>query len=124
MKIAGLRLQAFVRKFMSCSRGYAVAEFAVTLPAILLTAFFCTWFLSLCVTQIQLETLAGSAAREISRGNLHVKETSVWPVNVHMQITQHADVVTVSIEKLQLFPIKFLRLTTQLHASSTAKIEK
>ena len=57
------------RQLVQRTHGYAVAEFAIVLPAILFVAAIVFSLIGITATQIQLESSAAMAARIIGRGD-------------------------------------------------------
>ena len=117
-------LRDHIRLMWSRNHGYAVAEFAVMLPAVIFLMTILLWLLNLCFTQIQLETSAGTIARQLSRDgadaavieHLRVKETKVTT-------NQIGNVIEVKVSTIENFPIKQLNWSVHLVATSNILAE-
>lgn len=113
-----------LKTIQSRTQGFAVAEFAVTLPAILFVTAISMWSVTLCVKQVQLETAAGSIAREISRNNSsHDLIMRLTPDEAKMSSQTKDDLIAVHLEKAERFPLSIFPLTVTLRATSQAMLE-
>ena len=52
----------------SSENGYAVAEFAVTIPILVSVVSICFWVIGISINKFQIENYANQAARIIARG--------------------------------------------------------
>jgi len=117
------RLQVFLRKLKTCSRGFAVAEFAVVLPAVIFLVSIFMWILSLCITQIQLVTAAGQIVRTVSRGgDARVIENSL-PKGTTVRVSKDSEVFNVLVSNNQRLPFRIFSWSIKLHAESHALAE-
>ena len=117
------RLQVFLRKLKTCSRGFAVAEFAVVLPAVICLVSIFIWILSLCITQIQLVTAAGQIARTVSRGGDAVAIEKSLPIGTTVSVLKDTEVINVLVSNKRKFPFRIFTWSIKLHANSHALVE-
>lgn len=108
------------------SNGYAIAEFALAIPALLIVVAMSVSLVGLTITQIQLESAAALGARIVGRGdpipdsfrNSLPEETEiVIEPNMEAEVVQFTLKTTKNIG-LMLFPYRI-----DLTASSRARLE-
>lgn len=108
------------------SNGYAIAEFALAIPALLIVVAMSVSLVGLTITQIQLESAAALGARIVGRGDpipdsfrnsLPEGTEIVIEPNVEAEVVQFTLKTTKNIG-LMLFPYRI-----DLTASSRARLE-
>ena len=57
-----------VKNFFKNENGYAVAEFAITIPVFISIVSICFWVIGISINKFQIENYANQAARIIARG--------------------------------------------------------
>jgi hypothetical protein len=108
------------------SHGYAIAEFAMAIPALLIVVSMAISLIGTTVTQIQLESSAALGARIIGRGDpIPDSFRNSLPENTEIIIEPDADAEVVQFTLkttknigLMLFPYRI-----DLTASSLARLE-
>ena len=108
------------------SHGYAIAEFAMAIPALLIVVSMAVSLIGATVTQIQLESSAALGARIIGRGDpIPDSFRNSLPENTEIIIEPDADAEVVQFTLkttknigLMLFPYRI-----DLTASSLARLE-
>jgi hypothetical protein len=108
------------------SHGYAIAEFAMAIPALLIVVSLAISIIGTTVTQIQLESSAALGARIIGRGDpIPDSFRNSLPENTEIIIEPDADAEVVQFTLkttknigLMLFPYRI-----DLTASSLARLE-
>ncbi len=56
------------KNFFQNENGYAVAEFAITIPVLLSVVSICFWILGISINKFRIENYASQAARIVARG--------------------------------------------------------
>ena len=116
-----IRVQGLLRNFRPCTHGFAVAEFAIVIPAIIMIAVISLWLLSLCIRQVQLETAAGSIARELSRHNSNPEVINqLTPAETKLHTKFDGEFVVAELQATEQFPFRLFPLRIDLHACSRA----
>lgn len=107
----------FPSKYRS-SDGYAVAEFAVTLPALLSVVGICFWTIGLAVTKFEQENLTSNAARILARGqDLPEDYFNRESANITWQVSESNGRINISTQIYKTIPI----LNKQIELSSFAE---
>lgn len=101
--------------------GYAVAEFAITLPALISVFAICLWSIGFGITKFQLESYTHSVARTLARGE-QVSETAKEnaPEKLQVNVSQNNGRIQVTTSVLKTLPIlkKEIKLTSYAEAMS------
>ena len=106
------------------SHGYAVAEFAVVLPAAVFVAAMVLVVFSIATTQIQLESAAAHAARIVGRGDkLPDSYRNALPENTSVIVTSLGDTIEVSLQTDYTLGPTWLDRDIGLKASARARLE-
>ena len=106
------------------SHGYAVAEFAVVLPAAVFVAAMVLVVFSIATTQIQLESAAAHAARIVGRGDkLPDSYRNALPENTSVIVTSLGDTIEVSLQTDYTLGPNWLDRDIELRASARARLE-
>ena len=112
------------RQLVQRTHGYAVAEFAIVLPAILFIASIIFTLIGITTTQIQLESSAVMAARIIGRGDpLPDSYRNSLPVGTEIFAKPDGDVVEVILMTTRKIGLPFLSHTFTLTAKARARLE-
>jgi uncharacterized membrane protein len=112
------------RQLVQRTHGYAVAEFAIVLPAILFIASIIFTLIGVTTTQIQLESSAVMAARIIGRGDpLPDSYRNSLPVGTEIFAKPDGDVVEVILMTTRNIGLPFLSHTFTLTAKARARLE-
>ncbi len=85
------------------SDGYAVAEFAITLPALLGVVGILFWTIGLGISKFKQENLTSNAARILARGE--ALPASYQSDEIAWTITEHNGRITVTSRVNKLVPI-------------------
>jgi hypothetical protein len=106
------------------AQGFAVAEFAIVLPAVVFVAAMALVVFSIATTQIQLESAAAHAARIVGRGDaLPDSYRNALPENTSVIVTSLGDTIEVTLRTdYTLGPI-WLDRDIELEASARARLE-
>jgi len=106
-------------------RGFATAEFAIVLPAVVLVGAMILWALSLFITQLQLQSASYSIAREIARGQTNVANLQEQlPSDFKVAKMISNDSVTVKIEVRKSILNQKLPWAIQLSAMAVSELER
>lgn len=97
------------------SHGYAVAEFAITLPVLIALFSICVWIIGLGVTKIQLENISNNVARTVARGELFEQTKSISGLTV--EVTELGNTVGVQAKVKRTIPL----LNKEIELTATAK---
>ena len=106
------------------SHGYAVAEFAIVLPAAVFVVAMVLGVFSIATTQIQLESAAAHAARIVGRGDkLPDSYRNALPENTSVIVTSLGDTIEVSLQTDYTLGPTWLDRDIELRASARARLE-
>ena len=112
------------RQLVQRTHGYAVAEFAIVLPAILFVAAIVFSLIGITATQIQLESSAAMAARIIGRGDpLPDSYRNSLPVGTQIFARPDGDVVEVILTTTRSIGLPLLSHNFILTATAWARLE-
>jgi len=90
--------RAKLLRSFALDRGFATAEFAIVLPAVVLVGAMLLWVLSLFITQLEIQSASYSIARDISRGQIiNANLESQLPADYKVRKTITNNFVTVEI---------------------------
>jgi hypothetical protein len=116
--------RARLLRSLALDAGFATAEFAVVLPAVIFMGAVLIWALSLCVTQLQIESAAYSATRELIRGDkIPTSLLAALPPNSTISQEVSGDVLTVSVSARQTIGIPGMPWSVELQAHSIGHLE-
>ncbi len=106
------------------SQGYAIAELAVVLPAIVMVAFIGLWGMSVGATNIKLRDMTMTIARSAARGDAvsdQIDSAHKQGIDIHM--TTDSELVHVDAMKTVSLRIPIFNRAIDVSASSTALLE-
>jgi len=106
-------------------RGFATAEFAMVLPAVVLVGAMILWALSLFITQLQLQSASYSIARQIARGETNVANLqNQLPSDFKVQRVISNNSVTVKIAVRKSLLNQQVPWAIQLSAIAVSELER
>jgi hypothetical protein len=106
------------------THGYAVAEFAIVLPAILYIVAITLTLMGITATQIQLESSAAMGARIIGRGDpLPDSYRNSLPLGTQILSIPNGEVVEVILTTSQKIGLPYLSYSLTLTAKASARLE-
>jgi len=106
------------------THGYAIAEFAMAIPALLIIVAISISLIGVTVTQIQLESAAALGARIIGRGDpIPDSFRNSLPKGTEVIVKPEVDVVEVTLKTARNFSGRFLPFRIDLSASARARLE-
>lgn len=106
------------------THGYAIAEFAMAIPALLLVVAMSISLIGLTVTQIKLESAAALGARIIGRGDpIPDSFRNSLPEGTEIIVNPEIEVVEVTLKTTRNFGLAFFPYQLELTASARARLE-
>ena len=118
--LRGLRKQLSPRSFcIRCSEGYAIAEFAIVLPTLLLFAFGLLTVLGLGAEQISLNARCVEVARIIARGDV-LPEEIAQDTRYEFDVSHDNGLVAVEIKRHKHYSILGFTNDVTLKAKASA----
>ncbi len=112
------------KQLVQRTHGYAVAEFAIVLPAILFVVAMAISLMGITATQIQLESSAALGARIIGRGDpLPDSYRNSLPAGTQILAKPDGDVVEVVLTTTQNLGLPFFAYSFTLTAKARARLE-
>jgi hypothetical protein len=106
------------------THGYAIAEFAMAIPALLLIVAMSISLISLTVTQIKLESAAALGARIIGRGDpIPDSFRNSLPEGTEIIVKPEVEVVEVTLRTSKTFGLAIFPYELELTASARARLE-
>jgi TadE-like protein len=106
------------------THGYAIAEFAMAIPALLIIVAISISLIGVTVTQIQLESAAALGARIIGRGDpIPDSFRNSLPKGTEVIVKPGVDVVEVTLKTARNFSGRFLPFPIDLSASARTRLE-
>ncbi len=106
------------------THGYAIAEFAMALPALLIVVAMSISLISLTVTQIKLESAAALGARIVGRGDpIPDSFRNSLPEGTDIIVTPEIEVVEVTLKTTKNFGLAIFPYQLELTASACARLE-
>ena len=106
-------------------RGFATAEFAIVLPAVVFVGAMLLWALSLFITQLEIQSASYSIARDISRGQLDSTiQESQLPADYNVHTTISNNFVTVKIDVRKSLMNQRLPWGIELSAIAISELER
>lgn len=106
------------------THGYAIAEFAMAIPALLIVVAMSISLISLTVTQIKLESAAALGARIIGRGDpIPDSFRNSLPEGTEIIVNPEVEVVEVTLRTSKNFGLANFPYELELTASARARLE-
>lgn len=108
------------------SHGYAIAEFAMAIPALLIVVAMSISLVGLTVTQIQLESSAALGARIIGRGDPipdSFRNSLPQGTEIFIEPDVEAEVVQFTLKSTKNIGLMLFPYRIDLTASSRARLE-
>lgn len=106
------------------THGYAIAEFAMAISALLIVVAMSISLIGLTVTQIKLESAAALGARIVGRGDpIPDSYRNSLPEGTRIIVKPESEVVEVTLETNRSFGGAFLPFQIDLKASARARLE-
>jgi hypothetical protein len=106
------------------THGYAIAEFAMAIPALLIVVAMSISLISLTVTQIKLESAAALGARIIGRGDpIPDSFRNSLPEGTEIIVKPEIEVVEVTLRTSKKFGLATFPYELELTASARARLE-
>jgi hypothetical protein len=124
VRVKGCGLRPSFKARNQFDEGFAVAEFAVTIPALLFVAAIMTSTIGLAITQLKLETSAGAGARIVGRGDpLPDSFKAGLPSNTKIEVLPSGDLVQLHLISQREVGFQPFSHAVELHASAFARLE-
>ena len=106
------------------THGYAIAEFALAIPALLIIVSMAVSLIGLTVTQMQLESSAALGARIIGRGDpIPDSFRNSLPDGTEITIEPDVDVVKFTLKTSRNIGLTLLPYRIELTAHARARLE-
>ena len=108
------------------SHGYAIAEFAMAIPALLIVVAMSVSLVGLTVTQIQLESSAALGARIIGRGDPipdSYRNSLPEGTEIVIEPDAEAEVVQFTLKTTKNIGVMLFQYRVELIASARARLE-
>ena len=106
------------------THGYAIAEFALALPALLIIVSMSISLIGLTVTQIQLESSAAMGARIIGRGDpIPDSFLDSLPKGTEITVEPDVEVVNFTLKTSRNIGLMLLPYRIELTANARARLE-
>lgn len=106
------------------SSGYAVAEFAVVLPALIFITFLGMWCINVGMHQLHIQSISAAVARTASRGDsINAQVDAARSEGIHLNMQRDATTITVSAAQEVEISFPGLHTGIQLTAFSSELIE-
>jgi len=106
------------------THGYAVAEFAMVIPALLMVVAMSISLIGLTVTQIKLESAAALGARIVGRGDpIPDSFRNALPEGTEIIVNPQNEVVEFTLKTSRNFDLAILTYPVELTASARARLE-
>jgi hypothetical protein len=108
------------------SHGYAIAEFALVIPSLLIVVAMSVSFVGLTVTQIQLESAAALGARIVGRGDPipdSFRNSLPDGTEIIIEPDVEAEVVNFTLETTKNIGLILVPYQIDLTASARARLE-
>ena len=111
-----------VKNFFKNENGYAVAEFAITVPVLISIVSICFWVIGISINKFKIENYANQAARIIARGeSLPENYLSSAPKEMSMTIEELDS--RIKVETRLITKIPFLGKKIELVGSAESLSE-
>lgn len=112
------------RHLVQRTHGYAIAEFALAIPALLMIVAISISLVSLTVTQIKLESAAALGARIIGRGDpIPDSFRNSLPEGTELTIHPKIEVVEVTLKTTKNLGLAIFPYQLELTATAWARLE-
>lgn len=106
------------------THGYAVAEFAMVIPALLMVVAMSVSLIGLTVTQIKLESAAALGARIVGRGDpIPDSFRNALPEGTEIIVNPQNEVIEFTLKTSRNFDLAILTYPVELTASARARLE-
>jgi len=106
------------------THGYAIAEFAMVIPALLIVVAMSVSLIGLTVTQIQLESAAALGARIVGRGDpIPDSFRNALPEGTEIIISPGVDVVEFTLKATRGIGLEIFSHRLVLTATARARLE-
>ena len=106
------------------THGFAIAEFAMAIPALLIIVAMSVSLIGLTVTQVRLESAAALGARIIGRGDpIPDSFRNSLPEGTEIIVKPQSEVVEFTLKTRQTFGLKTFPFQVDLAASARARLE-
>lgn len=106
------------------THGYAIAEFALAIPALLIIVSMAVSLIGLTVTQIQLESSAALGARIIGRGDpIPDSFRNSLPEGTEITVESDVEVVKFTLKTSRNAGLMLLPYRIELTANARARLE-
>ena len=106
------------RRATKSDNGYAVAEFAITVPALVAISSICFWVVGVSVNKFQIDNYANQAARTIARGETLSDEfLASGPKGMAITLNENENKIRVDVQLIKTIPL----LNRTIELSSTAE---
>ena len=106
------------------SHGYAIAELAMAIPALLIIVAMSVSLVGITVTQIQLESAAALGARIVGRGDpIPDSFRNSIPEGTEVIIEPEVEVVRFTLKTKKKFGLALIPYQIELSASARARLE-
>ena len=106
------------------SHGYAIAELAMAIPALLIIVAMSVSLVGLTVTQIQLESAAALGARIVGRGDpIPDSFRNSLPEGTEVIIEPEVEVIHFTLKTTKKFGLALIPYQIELSASARARLE-
>jgi hypothetical protein len=106
------------------THGYAIAEFAMVIPAVLIIVAMAVSLIGLTVTQIQLESAAALGARIVGRGDpIPDSFRNSLPKGTEIVVIPETDVVEFTLISPRNIGLEFFPYQLVLTANAHARLE-
>lgn len=106
------------------THGYAIAEFALAIPALLIIVSMAVSLIGLTVTQIQLESSAALGARIIGRGDpIPDSFRNSLPEGTEITVEPDVEVVKFTLKTSRNIGLMLLPYRIELTANARARLE-
>lgn len=103
--------------------GYAIAEFAITIPILIFVTSFCVWAIETAITKFQMENIANQVVRLIARGE-SLPENFLENVNSGMKVnvSEAENKIHVQVDLIQKLPILDRQINLQSRAEGILEV--
>ena len=112
------------KQLVQRTHGYAIAEFAMVIPALLIIVAMAVSLIGLTTTQIQLESAAALGARIVGRGDpIPDSFRNSLPVGTEIFINPENDVVEFTLKSTRNIGLRVFPYQVVLTANARARLE-
>jgi len=119
-----LRSRAKLLRNFALDHGYATAEFAVVLPAVVFVGALILWVFSLLITQFQIQSASYEMARNLARGQDISTAVNKFPSDFKLQKIVESDNVIVKISVRKSLMNRHVPWGIELAALATSQLEQ